>query len=356
MQTAPSSWVEQQTLRGIGSNRTRLYVDYNGDLYGQFENNTPKKIVSLKGAGASSVDSVPIGAVFQWIGGTAPLGYLMCDGSPASQYPQLAALLASWGGRTPDLRGRYVIGASNTTPSYTQSFPGPLTMSSTGGDVNFSVEITNLPAHSHTIESESAPAHTHDITIPNHAHITRSLTDSEHSHTFDGGTIDTGSPELSSGSDWNIQTYTSAYYDWGYALVDTQYGSDTAIAVHGVGTTVGDDSQFLTWAQDEVVPDNPSNRPHHYHDVDLSSATIGNAAELSSSGSTTDTSVGNIILTEGDTAFEAGDAGGFDGNTGSASGGIHSHGGKTGNTGASSPDPIEKLPPYVAINFIIKHD
>lgn len=331
MQTAPSSWVEQQTLRGIGSNRTRLYVDYNGDLYGQFENNTPKKIVSLKGAGASSVDSVPIGAVFQWIGGTAPLGYLMCDGSAANDYPQLSKLLASWGGRTPDLRGRYVIGASNTTPSYTQSFPGPLTISSTGGDTEFVIDIQNVPEHTHQVDAANVGFSAGDVELVSGS---ASLSGGG----ISGGGVDIGDLDVNADASVASNAITGAVDDPDSPPMDDN-GQGVTSVVSGLDGS-GYNSRTYVASFSSAKDYWSSSEMDHRHTIP--SGTITSDAALEGSINYTAPTYTSPTLSYTDPTVN------YTAPTFS--------GGKTEPAGANKPNSIEKLPPYIALNFIIKHD
>ena len=245
--TAPSSWIEQQTLRGIGSNRSRLYVDASGDLWGQFENNPPKKIAGLGGAGSSTSTEVPVGAVFQWIGNTAPDGYLMCDGSAiAGSYPKLAALLqGTYGGKTPDFRGRVIIGSVGQTglPSDRQNFPGSLQLGATGGASSLELTIEQIPSHVHGIFEEEAGSHTHTFDIPTHTHALSGSVPG-HSHTFDaGGYVSDALVEQDADSaDWAPSVGDDTNPTWTNTDLVTgdENWTGTPVAVTGGGTTTGE--------------------------------------------------------------------------------------------------------------------
>jgi len=178
----------QQTLRGVGREMFRLYVDGVGDLYGQFESNPPTLIASLSGGAKST--AVPVGAVFQWISSTAPMGYLMCDGSSASTsgYPKLAAILgSSFGGSfgLPNFNGRVVVGAG--APDYDEDWPGSLTLGATGGTTELRLNIGQLPEHNHTLELAESE-HSHTVEVAGHNHTVTSVTVASHAHTLDFAT------------------------------------------------------------------------------------------------------------------------------------------------------------------------
>ena len=83
------------------------------------------------GSGGSAV--VPIGGVIMWWGDIAsiPSGWALCDGANG----------------TPDLRNRFVVGASSDSAGniYPNLQPG-----STGGEAEVTLTVGQLPAHSHT--------------------------------------------------------------------------------------------------------------------------------------------------------------------------------------------------------------
>ena len=446
MQTAPSSWVTQQTARGIGSNRTRLYVDVTGDLYGQFENNSPKKIASLSGAGSSSSDSVPVGAVFQWIGTIAPDGYLLCDGRSASGYPKLNALLNPFGGKTPDLRGRYVIGSSSTTPSYTTSFPGPLSLASTGGRVESEIEIRHLPEHSHEIDGSGMPPHSHTFDIPNHSHRVTTLTSQGHSHTLDtpatfsgdaveaqdasaaswvpttttddssitwpnaqinsadgdafvcnssvwGSGSETGAEKTVGGLsemafnptstpmgwqlEWDGYSADDAYAQVHYSSTDWGLPSDNTVGsnaedldfdhyflndIDHVHTMEGQMTPAACLDLDHLYHHHTIDSAEHYHsvDIDLSASTsstnngIGWVAQMAATGNTNSD---GFIDDASDSDAIDGDAGGATNlTTDSTTYDTTIAPTQTSPAGSSNPDTVETLPPYIALNFIIKHD
>ena len=75
------------------------------------------------------------GMIMMWNGTTAPTGWNLCDGTNG----------------TPDLRNRFVLGASSTIPFDT-----------TGGAASISLGLNELPVHSHGIND---PGHFHQMTL-----------------------------------------------------------------------------------------------------------------------------------------------------------------------------------------------
>ena len=93
------------------------------------------------GSNLSGVSGVPQGFIGMWYGATnaIPSGWALCDGSIVN------------GLQTPDLRDKFVVGASNSTGD--TSYPG-LSPNATGGSAD-----ATLVSHSHSVrigQSEDA--------------------------------------------------------------------------------------------------------------------------------------------------------------------------------------------------------
>jgi len=108
----------------------------------------------------ASVVNVPVGTILPFAGGTAPFGYLPCDGVEKSRtaYPALfAALATTWGegdGTTtfnlPDLRGRFLRGQSGTAltdPDAASRFA--IHNGGAMGDNVGSYQLDEIRSHSH---------------------------------------------------------------------------------------------------------------------------------------------------------------------------------------------------------------
>lgn len=133
--------------------------------------------------GSGGVGSVVTGTVIDFAGPIVPAGWLVCDGSAISRntYANLfAAISTTWGGgdgsttfNLPNLANRFSMGA------------GTNALGSHGGATNVTLDIAQLPAHSHTVDD---PGHTHTVTDPGHLHAvtdpghTHVVTDPDHTH------------------------------------------------------------------------------------------------------------------------------------------------------------------------------
>lgn len=99
--------------------------------------------------GATSL--VPSGVIMMWSGAASaiPSGYVLCNGSNS----------------TPDLRGRFVIGAQGDSGN-------TYDVGDTGGAASVTLSTSNMPSHTHSFSgtTNSAGAHTHSITDPGHDH------------------------------------------------------------------------------------------------------------------------------------------------------------------------------------------
>ena len=136
---------------------------------------------------------IPVGTIVTFAGATAPSGWQLCDGSThTSEALKLLLNQAagktdtdSYGTKTPDLRARFVVGASNTGSSLATGL-SVRTVTSVGGEESVGLDITKIPSHTHPITvDEATVSHTHTVTgtaadVGNHTHWIDPVGD--HSH------------------------------------------------------------------------------------------------------------------------------------------------------------------------------
>lgn len=95
---------------------------------------------------SASLQSVPTGMIMAYGGVNVPDGWLMCDGTSyrKGDYPALAAALGATGTGSefmvPDLRGRFLMGASDAHP-----------LASSGGEETHVLTEEEMPSHSHPL-------------------------------------------------------------------------------------------------------------------------------------------------------------------------------------------------------------
>jgi len=147
----------------------------------------------------STVAAVPAGSVVAWLTGTAPTGWLFCDGTSYAYntYPALGEILGgSAGGNftTPDMKDRF-LGSLGTVGAW----------SNTSGTIGPNSTITNDRAHTHSTShthtfsgSFSGSGHSHGATGLNPTATTIGLLSSTqaglHSHTAPIVSESSGSP------------------------------------------------------------------------------------------------------------------------------------------------------------------
>jgi len=128
-----------------------------GTVYWNPSTNQPEAIDSsgniLQLVNVAASQQIPAGSIFNYGGGTAPSGFVLCDGTSyttAGQAALFAAIGYAYGGsganfNVPDFRDNFAVGAGSTYSN-----------GNTGGAASHTLTIGQIPAHDHT----GAP-HTH---------------------------------------------------------------------------------------------------------------------------------------------------------------------------------------------------
>ena len=187
------------------------------------------------GSGVSSSSGMPSGTIVDFAGSSAPADWLLCDGSSVSTttYATLfAAIGYTYGGsgasfNVPDLRNKMSIGVGT---SYT--------LGSTGGNATTTLTVANLAVHSHDLylshTHDTNATHSHGFTEGTHHHATSSLS---HSHAMSGGTHAHGADSATNyGSFWGNGTGHSYVVGTSGVVGGIDAGRMTAT---GDGTPVG---------------------------------------------------------------------------------------------------------------------
>ena len=111
----------------------------------------------LEAGGFNGPGMAPVGSILMWTGSTPPKGWVLCDGSVVA------------GVATPDLRGRFVLGAGNG-----QGLT-PRAMNQRGGEEAHVLTSAEIPSHAHSVAfgAESAPigTGTHRYRVANQGYL-----------------------------------------------------------------------------------------------------------------------------------------------------------------------------------------
>lgn len=123
--------------------------------------------------------TLPVGALMDYAGSTAPAQWLLCYGQAISRtsYAALFAVIGVTYGagdstttfNLPDCRGRVRAGKDNmggTSANNLTGWPNGIdgdTLGAIGGSEVHALQVAHLPAHTHTGTTASNGAHTHDI-------------------------------------------------------------------------------------------------------------------------------------------------------------------------------------------------
>ncbi len=103
---------------------------------------------------AKSADNgVPIGGVIMWTGTVVPDGWALCDGTTVEGFA------------TPDLRGRFIVGAGqNSNPTVGDTNP-TYALNALGGQNGVSLTVAEMPGHNHggNLTTSNAGTHRHAL-------------------------------------------------------------------------------------------------------------------------------------------------------------------------------------------------
>lgn len=112
----------------------------------------PLKVTSLHATSGFGI--TPLGGIIMWsgVGSTVPDGWALCDGRSSNGY------------KTPDLRGRFIVGHEPNSPAYNQ--PGNLSTKGTavgdiGGDSVVTLTTAQMPSHDHSGNTGYDGGHQH---------------------------------------------------------------------------------------------------------------------------------------------------------------------------------------------------
>lgn len=135
--------------------------------------------------------TTPPGVILEYAGGSAPAGYLLCDGTAVNRttYSALFAVIGVTYGpgdgastfNLPDKRGRVGVGLDNMGGSDAGRLSVANTLGGSGGAATHTLTTNESPNHTHVL---SQSGHSHGVSDPGHSH---GFSDPGHSHTPGAG-------------------------------------------------------------------------------------------------------------------------------------------------------------------------
>lgn len=115
-----------------------------------------KNIIEIK---VKAAESLPLGTILEYSGGTAPKGYMICDGSAISRtkYPELFQLIGTTYGsgdgsttfNIPDKRGKIGVGYDSTNTNFNA-------LGKTGGEETHTLTIKEMLSHNHNVYTNAS--------------------------------------------------------------------------------------------------------------------------------------------------------------------------------------------------------
>jgi microcystin-dependent protein len=140
---------------------------------------TPGQVLTAAQMNALEAATIPTGGVTMYGAGSAPSGWLLCDGAAVSRvtYAALFAVISDTYGvgngtttfNLPNLKGRVPVGLDSAQTEFD-------VLGETSGQKTHTLTSSEMPSHTHT-----GPSHSH--TGPSHTHSGPSHTHSGGSHT-----------------------------------------------------------------------------------------------------------------------------------------------------------------------------
>lgn len=284
----------EHTFSAIEADELNLHLRDTSDVHG-----ASGSLIGTNDLAAvlEKTDAIPPGVVVPFAGAVVPDGWLPCDGSwhSKAKYPKLYAAIGDvWGkGQTPPI-GQFRLPDFQTGARFLRAAGTGVALGSSGGSaqVGFRINQNNLPGHSHTV-----PGHSHTIWASAAGGRLTTTGAGGHGHGLDAASTDHGHNIQTSGAGshnhrlpWNYiaasgSNQVSVYNGATQGGLETNGGEGNHI--HG-GTTVGSQVNNITHVHTlHGVGD-------HTHDVSVVVDGIGQQTTSEVTGSQDQIIVDNI--------------------------------------------------------------
>lgn len=166
---------------------------------------------AISATSISGFGAVPLGGIIMWSGSATavPSGWALCDGRTSNSRT------------TPDLRGRFVVGAGSGAVGLTSRDVG-----ATGGSETVTLSVAQLPSHTHQVSGNTANAGSHSHAVYQAPLDDRNFTGKQ---TQALGVVgDAGSPGSPDTTGW-ATTSAAGDHNHSFNVTSASTGSGTAI-------------------------------------------------------------------------------------------------------------------------------
>jgi microcystin-dependent protein len=332
------------------------WVDNSLDELSDVEIDTPADNEVLTYDSSTSIwvnaQAVPAGVISQFAGASAPSGYLLCDGSAVSRttYSALfAALNTTYGagnGSTtfniPNLQNRIPVGKGADV-----AFD---VLGETGGSKTVTLSEANMAAHTHSGSTGNQSAdHSHSgstgTVSADHTHSGSTGTVSA-GHTHDGTTGNQSADHTHTGTTGNqsaAHTHAGPSHQHTITVIDSRTSLQRGTGTTGTNTP---DSPVTSKGTSFSGTQNTGTASsNHTHDITTGGVSANHTHSFTSGGQSANHT--HSFSTGG---ISANHTHSFSTAVQSAN---HTHSFTT-NSGTGTATPVNTLPPYIVVNYIIK--
>jgi len=250
---ASTTTTSDQPPTALLQNGNMWYESDTGGLFIYYDDGNSAQWVQINTSARSVGGDVPPGSIMDYAGSTAPVGWLMCYGQAISRsanpalFTAIGTTYGAGDGSTtfnlPDCRGRVSTGKDDmggtSANRIATAFNGDI-LGNTGGAEAVTLDITMVPAHSHTgITGFNDVNHTHTLNINTGA------MSADHSHSLSFNTSGRSYdhthvvPAAPAGGAWGLVDHGGYWGNICTNLVNVATGGESGDHWHGVSGGTG---------------------------------------------------------------------------------------------------------------------